>query len=236
MKHILSLSMTAFLVLILGVLVICLLAGWIRKRRWRRECEERWREKGEEGELSTALLLSRVRGYKRLLHHVYVPKADGSGTTEIDLVMIHEKGIVVVENKNYMGYIYGTEDDLYWTQVFRKREKRSFYNPVKQNKSHIRHLKRLLAEQAPEEVPYLSVVTFNDGGKLKRIRINIETATVTSSRKVRKHLRRRLRKLPRILSRSQVDEIYRFLLEEAGETRKIRKKHEKQVRRTKPFI
>lgn len=231
MKRILLLTIAVFLILLLGTLLVGWVTHWIKKRRWQRECRERRKKKGEEGEVSTALYLGKVRGYKRLLHHVYVPRTDGGGTSEIDLVMIHEKGIIVIENKNYKGYIYGDDQDLYWTQVYGKGKKRSFYNPVKQNKSHIRHLKQLLGGWVPDTVPYLSVVTFNNGGKLKRIRINTEDVTVTSSKKVRKYLKRRLRRLERVLNRSQVDGIYRFLLEEAGETRKIKKKHEKQVHR-----
>lgn len=223
-----KLRLTVCLILIAGVVLRWEYNGW-RKRKRQRECEKRQRQKGETGELITAQMLDRVRGYKRVLHHVYVSTTDGSKMSEIDLVMIHEKGIIVIENKNYKGYIYGAEDDLYWTQVYGKREKRSFYNPVKQNQSHIRHLKRLLDSHIQNPVPYLSVITFNNEGKLKRIRVNANTAIVTSSRKVRKRIRKRLRWQPRVLNKNQVDEIYCFLQHEAGNTRKARRKFSKQI-------
>lgn len=223
---------TAVLAAGIIALITCLSAENRKRKKRQREWEERRKRKGEEGELETAFYLGKVRGYQRLLHHVYVPKADGRGTTEIDLVMIHEKGIIVIENKNYQGYIYGREDDTYWTQVSEKREKRSFYNPVKQNQGHIRHLSRLLADEAEEEIPYLSVITFNDGGKLKRVRVHKETAIVTSGKKVRKRLRRRLRRMPRVFCRRQVDELYHILLEEAKNTKKVQKMHEKRLHRT----
>lgn len=219
--------LTVWLILIVGVVLKWGYNGWCKRER-QRECEKRQRQKGETGELITAQMLDRVRGYKRMLHHVYVFKTDGGGISEIDLVMIHEKGIIVIENKNYKGYIYGAEDDLYWSQVYGKREKRSFYNPVKQNQSHIRHLKRLLDSHIQNPVPYLSVITFNNGGKLKKIRVNADTAVVTSSRKVRKCIRKRLRWKPRVLNKNQVDDIYYFLKNEAGNTRKVRKIFYKQ--------
>ena len=37
-------------------------------------------------------------------------------TSEIDLLMIHEKGIFVFESKNYSGWIFGSADQLHWTQ------------------------------------------------------------------------------------------------------------------------
>lgn len=220
--------LAVYLILIAGVALRWGYNGW-RKRERQRECEKRQRQKGETGELITAQMLDKVRGYKRVLHHVYVTKTDGSGTSEIDLVMIHEKGIIVIENKNYKGYIYGAEEDLYWTQVYGKREKRSFYNPVKQNQSHIRHLKRLLDSHIQTPAPYLSVITFNNEGKLKRIQVNADTAVVTSSRKVRKCIRNRLRWQPRVLNKNQVDEIYYFLRNKAGNTRKTRKKFKRQI-------
>lgn len=227
--------LTVWLILIASVVLRWGYNGWCKRKR-QRECEKRQRQKGETGELITAQMLHRVRGYKRVLHHVYVSKTDGSGTSEIDLVMIHEKGIFVIENKNYKGFIYGAEEDLYWTQVYGKRVKRSFYNPVRQNQSHVRHLKRLLDSHIQNPAPYLSVITFNNGGKLKRIRVNADTAVVTSSRKVRKCIRKRLRWQPRVLNKKQVDEIYYFLQNEAGNTRKARKKFMKQINNNRTAV
>lgn len=206
--------------------------SWCKLRK-RREREKRQRQKGEAGELITAQLLNKVKGYKRVLHHVYVSKEDGSKTSEIDLVMIHEKGVIVIENKNYKGYIYGSEEDLYWTQVYGRRDKRSFYNPVKQNQTHIRYLKQLLDSYTHKTLPYWSVITFNNGGKLKRIRVNADTAAVISSKKVKKCIRKRLRWQPRVLNKNEVDEIYSFLQNEAGNTRKARKKLIKQIDKLK---
>lgn len=217
---------TIILIALLTLIIYHLIVGEIRKR----QRLERQRKKGEEGELSTALFLERVRGYKKILHHVYVPK-EGGGTTEIDLVMIHEKGMIVIENKNYKGSIYGKEDDLYWRQVYDDGGKRSFYNPVRQNQSHIRHLRRLLENCGIGPLPYFSVITFNKEGSLRRIRVKKDTALITSTAKVRRRLKRRLRWLPKVLRKRQVDQLYDILMEEAGNTRKVRKKHEKQIHR-----
>ena len=48
-------------------------------------------------------------------------------TTEIDLLMLHEKGIFVIESKYYSGWIFGSEDQLKWTQCFRNGRKEHFY-------------------------------------------------------------------------------------------------------------
>ena len=48
------------------------------------------------------------------LNNVYVPRKDGR-SSEIDLLYITRKGIIVVESKNYSGYIFGDENNKNWT-------------------------------------------------------------------------------------------------------------------------
>ena len=69
---------------------------------------------------------------------------DGNGKThEIDHVVIRENGIFVIETKNYKGWISGSEDQLKWTQTL-YNQKNQFLNPIKQNKSHIYHVNKVL--------------------------------------------------------------------------------------------
>lgn len=224
-----KLTVILFLSVLLFAAIFIGKSVWEKKRR-QRQLEERHRKKGEEGEENTAYFLHKVRGYKKILHHVYVPKSDGSGTAEIDLVMVHKKGLIVIENKNYTGSIYGKNEDYYWTQILPDGGKRSFYNPVKQNNSHIRHLKRFLSGLIPNEVPYISVITFNSQARLKRIMVDQDTAVVLNSRKIKRRLRKRLKRLPNVLGRREVEEISLYLEEYAGDSRKNRRRHERQVK------
>lgn len=210
-----------------------------RKIRLAKEYKQR-QQIGKRGEEDTVRQLERCRGYKRILRNLYVPVADGKNTTEIDAVMIHEKGIIVLENKNYAGKIYGDEDEFQWIQVQkngRKKLKKHFYSPVKQNQAHIQHLKRYLLgaakeqetlkKMSPQLLPYLSFITFNDSARLKWISIHSEDILVTESRKVRRRLRWRLRQMPRALTRTQVDELYGMLrpLEHPGKY--VKRQHER---------
>jgi len=106
----------------------------------------------------------------QFLFNLYIPK-ENEKTTEIDVVMISNKGIVVFESKNYSGWIFGTETQTEWTQTFRGRRgnvpKEHFYNPILQNKTHIRCLKHIVGE----DVPILSVVAFSDRCELKNINL-----------------------------------------------------------------
>ena len=73
--------------------------------------------KGQLGEDEVARIIyraSRKGFYGKLLQNVYIPKANG-GTTEIDILFVSVKGIVVFEVKNYAGYIFGSSDRKEWT-------------------------------------------------------------------------------------------------------------------------
>lgn len=209
-----------------SVLVLCA----FRRKQKQKELEQRQRKKGYEGEMDTYFHLKKIRGYKKILHQVYIPKIN-SGVSEIDFIVIHEKGIFVVENKNYGGCIYGKEEDFYWTQVLKKGNSRNFYNPVRQNQSHIKHLKRFMSDYEFFQIPYVSVITFNDRSFLKKIKVGKTTAVVTSAGKVRKRLRKLLRRLPKTLTRKQVNEIFYYLQKETGSSAGERRKHVKQVNR-----
>lgn len=106
----------------------------------------------------------------KFLFNVYVPKDNGE-TTEIDVLMICRKGIFVLESKNYSGWIFGSEHQKNWYQTLPTRRGRShkeqFYNPVMQNRSHIKHLQSFLGEQ----VPMRSVIVFSERCTLKSVDI-----------------------------------------------------------------
>ncbi len=205
-----------------------------KKVRIRKELKRR-QQIGKSGEEDTIRQMEKIRGHKQILRNLYVPLSDGRNTTEIDAVMIHEKGIIVVENKNYSGKIYGDEEDYHWTQVKKngwKKEKKDFYSPVKQNWTHIRRLKKFLTGQTEKwKLPYISVITFNDSARLKRIFISSDEVLVSESRKVKRRLRRKLKRMPRVLTEAQVDELYEVLkcLEHPGG--RVKRLHERYVRR-----
>lgn len=108
------------------------------------------------------------QGGARFLYNLYIPKGTG-GTTEIDVLMISRKGLFVFESKNYSGWIFGSENQRNWYQTLPKgrgkSHKEAFYNPVMQNRTHMKHLKALLGE----DIPMHSIITFSDRCTLKNI-------------------------------------------------------------------
>lgn len=106
----------------------------------------------------------------KFLFNVYIPKSNGE-TTEIDVLMLSQKGIFVFESKNYSGWIFGNENQKNWYQTLSygkgKIHKESFYNPIMQNHSHIKHLKALINE----DIPMHSIIVFSERCTLKDITI-----------------------------------------------------------------
>ena len=47
-----------------------------------------------------------------LFKNVYIPKSDGKGTTEIDILLVHETGFYVFESNNIYGKLYGHLEKL----------------------------------------------------------------------------------------------------------------------------
>ena len=110
----------------------------------------------------------------KFLFNVYLPKNE-TETTEIDVLMISAKGIYVFESKNYSGWIFGSEEDTYWYQTLpqgrgRKSHKEKFYNPIKQNQTHIKVLKEI----TKNEIEPQSLIVFSERCEFKDLKVDFE--------------------------------------------------------------
>lgn len=195
-------------------------------------------EIGKLGEEETIQILEQLPGKKEILRNLYIPRKPETSTTEIDAVMIHTKGIFVIENKNYTGQIYGRETDYQWTQVqwlAGKRISRHFYNPMKQNENHIRYLRRVIADLFPDKrfqnVPYISVITFTGIARLKKIRIDSGDTLVLEKRQIRRKLRWKLFWKRRKLRWKQIELLSDRLKIFENPGKHIRKQHKRDYER-----
>lgn len=117
------------------------------------------RIKGIVGESSVFIILESLPSEYKPMHNVMLETA--RGTSQIDHVVVSPYGVFAIETKNYKGWIYGKEDDYYWTQVLSGNKNR-FYSPIKQNEGHINALKRIIGD-----VPCHSIVVFSGNCELK---------------------------------------------------------------------
>lgn len=120
---------------------------------------------GRKGEDETYRVLTSL-GLK-VVRDIYISDRDNK-PNQIDMVAISDKGVFVVENKNYSGAVKGKSICLYWDVEY-DHCKKPMLNPVKQNENHIEALWYLLRQNGiylnPEELH--NIVIFNSGVDLQ---------------------------------------------------------------------
>lgn len=176
---------------------------------------------GHFGEYLIDYALNSLPGYAQKLCNVYVPYK--GRTSEIDVVMLHETGIYVFESKNYSGWIFGDEKGQYWTQCLNPKTKNRFYNPILQNKTHIKALKEhlhLTEKQAP-----ISYIVFSQRCEFKKVCERSENTIVVQRSDMLKSLRRKIKDRPAIFTRELIDQMYDELLPLTDVTAEEKEKH-----------
>ena len=187
---------------------------------------------GQFGEYITefALTNNNIKGKFFVLKNIYVPYKDK--TTEIDLIMIHEKGIFVFESKNYSGWIFGKEDQINWTQSLENKQKNKFYNPILQNKTHI---KALAAYLELEESEFISYIVFSERCELKKVPENTESIVIVKRPNMLKLLRPQLETLNVKYDEEKLNEIREKLEKGTNKTEEEKQQHVDTIKTKCPF-
>ena len=180
-----------------------------------------YKNAGQFGEYAVeyALENGKLKGHKAILKNIYVPYRQGD--SEIDLVMVHEKGIFVFESKNYKGWIFGEDKEYEWTRIV-KGKKHHFRNPILQNETHIKALADFL--QLPLEY-FTSYVVFSQRSVLKSVPKSTQQTAVLKCGNMLKSLRKLLKRKKVILTQQQVEQIAQKLQIECSETFEKKKEH-----------
>jgi len=163
---------------------------------------------GNYGEYLIFLILEKLPIYKRILANVYVPKGDGN-TSEIDVVMISENGIFVFESKNYSGWIFGDEKSAMWTQSLKGGLKNRFYNPIKQNSSHIKALSKYIDSFGLEV--FKSYIVFSERCELKKVIVKLPNVALIKRNNLIEVIKAEIIYTSFCLTQEQVDDIYNRL-------------------------
>lgn len=127
---------------------------------WRRGRAAR---KGKRGERIVSKKLKKLRKADYILiDDILLPTASAR-TSQIDHIVVSTRGIFVIETKNLAGRISGSEHGQYWQQHL-SSQSRQIYNPLLQNASHIRALRRYLKDI--DDSLFISVVVFPEAWRL----------------------------------------------------------------------
>ena len=119
-----------------------------------------------ERHLVSSLLAS---GFKpTAIYHDLMIRSGNGKTTQIDIVVATDAGLIVIEVKDFTGWIFGKGNQEYWTQVSGYgRYTNRFYNPFKQNEGHIKALRGLSPQMAT--LPMYSLVVFAGDCEIKDV-------------------------------------------------------------------
>ncbi len=143
---------------------VCLITVWLCHYH---SHESMVRRLGKQGEAKVKKLLKNTKSSKKKILNDVILEFEYGNTTQIDHILINEYGVFVIETKNYKGVVYGTEGKNYWKQYL-KNKSFTFYNPIKQNEGHIRHLREMFGKK----YPYYSVIVFV-GNAVKKIESDV---------------------------------------------------------------
>ncbi|MDD3106458.1 MAG: nuclease-related domain-containing protein [Bacilli bacterium] len=177
-------------------------------------------DKGNYGEFVLYRKMTKIFGQEYVLTNIYLDNKN-TETTEIDVLAISSNGIYVFEMKNYAGYIYGSGNDQYWTQVLNRWAKNRFYNPLKQNYAHTKAVEAHLEISGEQIVP---IVVFSDRSKLSEININ-DTQNVFQFRNMKKFVKKREKKHEKLLSNEQIEVYLIKLLNRCNMPEEVKTKH-----------
>ena len=154
------------------------LAAW-----WRRGKAARSGKRGEKM-VAKQLALLKKKDFI-IINDLLLPSSNGR-TSQIDHVVISTKGIFVIETKNHAGRISGAENAQYWQQHLSNRSQ-GFYNPLLQNRSHLRAIRKLMPKL--DASLFSSIVVFTEAWRLD---IKADDIIIERSLLPDRHIRRTL--------------------------------------------
>ena len=196
---------------ILGLLIVILTIGIILRLN-------RAKIIGKRGERSVNFNLHFLSDEYHLFNDVYICFNDKS--VQIDHIVVSKYGVFVIETKNIKGWIWGTDTSEYWTKNMYGK-KYEFYNPVKQNYSHVKALQILLKISRDKFIP---IVAFLPQATLK---CTTNEVVINSNR-----LLRTIRKYKNVvLTDSEVDRIVIELSSLPCVDKKMRTKHVSDIKK-----
>lgn len=182
--------------------------------------------KGELGEEKTAEEFRKFFKDKcKIIKNIYL-KYNEENATEIDILVISEYGLFVIENKNYRGWIFGSFKDNKWTDSYPTGMKVQFYNPLKQNYTHINVLKKYLDEKYHKMI--YSYVVFNDECELKKVPYNSEFIKIIKSNQITSTLSEGLKN--KCIMAEEVEQLYNYLKQFTNISEEQREIHIEKVR------
>lgn len=183
--------------------------------------------KGTMGEMRVSHILAKLPKERYEVFNDVMLKTE-HGTTQIDHIVVSRYGVFVIETKTMTGWIYGSENDKYWTQNI-YGNKYQLYNPVFQNNGHVRALRKILDDDG--KIFIYPIVAFSRQASLK---VYLKESCVIYWRQIRNTIESFTE---RRLSDEQVLYVGNKIYEKRIDTSEkgVKKEHKKSVRAAKAY-
>ena len=185
-------------------------------------------DKGAYGEyLTYKCLKSYEQKGAKFLFNCYLPAKDGE-TSEIDVMMIHSSGIYVFESKNYSGWIFGNENQKTWTQSLpqgRGSHKEKFYNPIMQNRTHV----KWLLKQIGMEDPIYNIIVFSERCELKKVTVTSNDINIIKRNQLPALVRKLEKNKGEVLPGERIKHVYDFLYPFTKVSSAIKESHVRNI-------
>lgn len=227
------------LIVLIVLIYIIVFAGWyfisdyFYKKTTYRDITHNsfWRMRFNVGNYGEYLTYKKLRrweeGGAKFLFNCYLP-AKKDETSEIDVMLIADSGIYVFESKNYSGWIFGAEKSRSWTQTLpngKRVRKEHFYNPIMQNKTHIKWLQKLIGT----EVPVYSVIVFSERCTLKKVDVVNPDVKVIKRDRLANVVKEISRGNAHKISADQIAQLYEQLYPYTQVGEEIKRKHIERI-------
>lgn len=116
-------------------------------------------------EAQISRMLARLYPDGRILADVHLPcKFLNKEETQIDLILVHPRGVFVIEAKGWKNWVKGGYTDSVWKGAGSAQNILAVYSPVSQNIIHIRALRNAIRKQCDfNPISFTNLVCFPDG-------------------------------------------------------------------------
>lgn len=161
-----------------------------------------------------------------VLHDVLIDGADGY-TSQIDLILVGNRGVYVVEVKSFPdAKIYGDTKKPTW-YYYSHGKKYEIYSPLKQNKKHVSYLKAFLKHFG--DVPVFSVVCMICNDFKISGENGADTVVCNSLPAMEKAIYRIAEKKPEVFDDTKKREIFDYIKNNQHIGKDARKEHKENV-------
>ena len=132
----------------------------------------------------------------------------------------------MIESKNYSGWIFGNENQYKWTMMLPNKETYSFYNPIKQNQTHMKWLKNYIGA----DIPLFSLIVFSERCELKKVTVENQDIQVINRDRTYATVRDIWNKKEDILSNEEVKVVYQKLKKLTNVTKEEKEIHIQDIK------